>query len=62
MLCFSENDYLWVREEILRYLEDRGYYYGILHRDFQATATKLKNINMALQRSRLVIAVVSRYY
>ena len=53
-------DHNWVREEIVRFLEDHDYTLCIHTRDFVPTATIPHNIKLAIKHSRRMISVVSR--
>ena len=59
-LCCSVLDHGWVREEIVRFLENHDYTLCIHTRDFVPTATIPHNIKLAIKHSRRMISVVTR--
>ena len=60
-LFSSVDDHGWVREEIVRFLEDHGYTLCIHTRDFVPTATIQHNISLSIKHSRRMISVLTRY-
>ena len=59
-VMFSGLDHGWVREKVVRFLENHGYTLCIHTRDFVPTATISHNIKLSIKHSRRMISVVTR--
>ena len=61
-LIFSHLDLVWVKKNIMEVVENSGRYRLCLHeRDFEPGAAIISNITTAINHSRRIIMVLSRY-
>ena len=61
LLYFSIYDSKWVREHVVKLLEEEEQYTCCLeHRDFVPTESRQKNLTTAFSFSRRIIAVVTK--
>ncbi len=61
-ICCSHRDLVWVKRHVLEILEENGRFSLCLHeRDFEPGAAIISNITAAINHSRRVIMVLSRW-
>ena len=60
---YSSHDEEWVREELIKTLEEKYHFKGLSHdRDFIGGMNVVKNISLAVKRSKKTIAVLTPNY